>query len=254
MATATQSSSRTLQIKEDLVQQIVHLRLPSPRLLHRGPDLLRRQHEPIVPAVRQLDQPRELCAAGPVHIICGAPDEAVQHRAGGAKRVRRAAARELPVAALVIIQSHGVADARGGARPLARLRRVQRLVVAPGPQEVLRVAVPVDVQPDARARGRAEPVDEGREPLVLGAAGGGRPRVGLGAGVRGGAARVGRPGVGPVAVDVDADAGLVGGGRRRGLAGLAPEAVRGLGVDEAWWEWERGMRDGSGAWFPRYTS
>lgn len=128
----------------------------------------------------------------------------------------------------------GLADDGGGFRPLAELGRVEGLLVAEGGEDVLAVAVPVDEELDLG--GVAEPADEAVEPPVLGGVGGSLAAVGLGARVGGGAARVGVPAELPVAVDVAAVAGWVGCVGRGGLSVLSPEAVGGLGVDEAWSE------------------
>lgn len=96
--------------------------------------------------------------------------------------------------------------------------------------------MPVDEQLDALAfLGGLEPVakSSGLGGIALGCA-----LEVLGAGVGRGAAADG-PLVGPVAVDVVADAGAAG----DGLAVFTPETVIGLGVDEAWfvkyWDWMR---------------
>lgn len=103
---------------------------------------------------------------------------------------------------------------------LAQIIRVQRAVEAPGREDVLAVAVPVDVQLDSR--GVAEGVDERREALILGRVVGcfapvhGRARVGACA------QRVAVPFVAPVAVDVAPDARLVRRRWRRRLSVLTP--------------------------------
>ncbi len=90
--------------------------------------------------------------------------------------------------------------------------------------------MPVNVELNALAVG--EGLGEGHECLVFCRVAGGQALVSLVAGVGGGA--VGEfPLVWPVAVDICSDTGLAG----AGLAVLAPEAVVGLGVDEAWWVW-----------------
>lgn len=108
----------------------------------------------------------------------------------------------------------GILGGDGGAR------------VAVGGHEELRVGVEVDEELQAlRGLGLGQPGGEGSG--LGGVAGRGALEV-LGAGVGGGAAGDG-PLVGPVAVDVVAEAAAAGGG----LAVLAPQAVGGLGVDEA---------------------
>lgn len=127
----------------------------------------------------------------------------------------------------------GAVDGADGGRVDAHEGLLQRVVGRPGvavvaerAEDVLAVAVPVDVQLDAPAGGQSR--SEGGQAAHLGRVAGGLALVGLVAGVGGRAARDG-PLVGPVAVDVGADAALAG----PGLAVLAPETVGCLRVDEA---------------------
>jgi hypothetical protein len=92
--------------------------------------------------------------------------------------------------------------------------------------------VPVDEELDTYII--TELTEELVETLVLGRVGRLLAAVGLGAGVGGVAAGGGVPAEFPVAVDVDAVAGLVGGGGGGWLTVLAPETVGGLAVEEAW--------------------
>ena len=80
-----------------------------------------------------------------------------------------------------------------------------RLVVAVGEEDVLAVGVPVDVE--FYSGGGVEGLDEVGQARILGGVRGRFAGVGFGAWIRRGAARVGVPREGPVAVDVAADAG-----------------------------------------------
>ncbi|CAG9983104.1 unnamed protein product [Clonostachys byssicola] len=199
------------------------LPLPSPLLLGRGEDQLRRQHEPIVAQVPQLDRVRKLSATDTIDVVRGSARGGVEDGAAGSKGVGGTVGRRV---------ADGLADHGGGLGPLAQLGGVEGLLVAEGGEDVLAVAVPVDEELDLG--GVAEAADEAVEPLVLGGVGWCFAAVGLGARVCGGAARVGVPAELPVAVDVAAVAGWVGCVGGRGLSVLAPEAVGCLGVDEAW--------------------
>ncbi len=190
-----------------------------PLLLRRRQDLRRRQHKPTGPtasARTQLNRPRQLRLAHILDVIRAAPRRGIQRAAARSHRPARA--------------THG-SDPRPQAlrqrQLLSVVGRARLAVVAIRQKDVLPVAVPVDVELDAFVG--SEGGGEGREGLHLGRVAGGLAFVGLGAGGRGGAAGE-LPLVGPVAVDVGADAGLTG----AGLAVLAPETVVGLGVDEAW--------------------
>lgn len=89
--------------------------------------------------------------------------------------------------------------------------------------------MPVNVQLDTGTV--TQLAGESIEASVLGAVGGLDTLVGLGAGVGGGAERVGVPAELPVTVDVAADTG---GAAGAGLAVLAPQTVGNLAVDETW--------------------
>ena len=118
-------------------------------------------------------------------------------------------------------------------RPLAQLRCIERLVESIRRQDILSITVPIDVKLDTGTSSQL--AHETIETLDLGGVAGLLALVGLGAWVGGGAAGVGAPCEGPVAVDVAADAGWVyaGGGA---LSVFAPETVDVLGVDESWGE------------------
>lgn len=109
--------------------------------------------------------------------------------------------------------------------------------VAVGLEGVLPEAVEVDEELDAV--GLLDLLGELDEGADLGRVAGRDAAVGLGTGVVGGTAGE-VPVVGPVAVAVGTDAGRAG----ARLAVLAPEAVGGLGVDEAW----RGVSKVEGPW------
>ncbi|VUC20318.1 unnamed protein product [Clonostachys rosea] len=186
-------------------------------------DLVRRQHKTIVAQIAQLNRVGELRTADAIHMIRGGTSRSVEDGTAGPKRVRRARGGRI---------ADGLADDGGGLCPLAELGGVEGLLVAEGGEDVLAVAVPVDEELDARRV--AQLADELVESFILGGVGGGLAAVGLGARVGGGAAGVGVPAELPVAVDVAAVAGWVCCVGGRGLSVLAPEAVGGLGVDEAW--------------------
>lgn len=193
-----------------------HSHQSSPGLPNSRLDLVGRQHKPIRALIPQLIRIRILSLTNLINMINRRAGRRIQRRARRAKRVRRA--------------GNG-ADSSSRARGDGAVRGVVlddgAAAVAERPQDVLAVAVHVEVEADA-ARG-AQLVDLGAQAEVLGGVTGGYALVGLGAGARGGAARCG-PLVGPVAVDVAAEAAVSG----HGLAVLAPEAVAGLGVGEAW--------------------
>jgi hypothetical protein len=156
----------------DLIQQPG---LPSPLLIDRRPDMLRRQHKPAL-ARRprpQLQRPRVIRPKRAVVEIPPRPRREVQHLARGADRV--------------LVPALGEDGGRDALADLAharqRLGQVLGLAApAPGREDELRVRVPVDVGADALAGGR-ELGRERREDLVLGRVAGGEPLEGLGAGV-----------------------------------------------------------------------
>lgn len=104
----------------------------------------------------------------------------------------------------------------------------------PRREDQLRVRVEVDEGADAGTLGVGQADGEAVDGLVLGRVAWRDAAVGLPAGVGRGAALggFGVPFEDPVAVAVGADAGCVEGWA--GLAVFAPEAIVGLGVDEAW--------------------
>lgn len=136
-----------------------------------------------------------------------------------------------------------MADASGktrGERALGGVvGRPSGAVVPVRQQNVLAVRVPVDVEPDALVG--LELLSKSDEGRVLGGVTGGDALVGLGARAGGGAPRE-LPLVGPVAVDVGSDAR----GAGAGLAVLAPEALVGLGVDEAFFKESKENKERSG--------
>jgi hypothetical protein len=186
-------------------------------LTARGQDVARRHGEARAAAAgrTQLVRPGQLSAGrgvGPVETAAGGLVDGLAGRAVGEA------------------EAVDAADGRGDTAGQTHLRVVvggaRAAAVAEGQQDQLAERVPVDVPLDADA---GEGVDVADEGLVLGRVAGGDAAVRLGAGARGGAAGDG-PLVGPVAVDVGADAA----GAGADLAVLAPETVVGGGVDEAW--------------------
>jgi len=90
------------------------------------------------------------------------------------------------------------------------------------------LAVAVDIEVQSNTTRVTQLVDLGGEDAVLWSIARSLALVGLGAWARGGAAGY-LPFVGPVAVDIAADAGVT----ADGLTVLAPQTVGGLGVDKA---------------------
>jgi len=96
--------------------------------------------------------------------------------------------------------TNSLADQRSGLGPLSKLRCVKVFLVAEGREDILSVAVPVDVQ--RNADGIAKLADKFIETLVLWSVGGLLTTINLGAGICGSTALVGVPAEFPVAVDI----------------------------------------------------
>lgn len=209
---------RHLHDRQDILEAL-------PLLLHVGTDLLHGEDKAARGSrVRpQLDGPRKL-----------RPD-------GARVPVGRAAGRDVELAAAGAVHVPGPVDLEDavGVAPRDRDLAVEVLghalvAVAVRLERVLAVAVEVDEVLDAVGLlDLLSPLDEGGD---LGRVARREAAIRLSARVVGGAARV-LPVVRPVAVAVGSNAGRVG----TGLAVLSPEAVVGLGVDEAW---DGTIRDG----------
>lgn len=207
--------SRALSIKEDLVQQSQHDLHPLPLLLRRGTNLVRGQHEAKVARIAQLNRIAPIRLTSTIDIIHTTPRRRIERATAGPKSERNTI--DLP---------YGVGHQPRQVDMLAQVVGVQRAVEPPRREDVLPVAVPVDVELDtARV---AQRVHELRQPLVLRRVARRLALVHQRARVSGSPQRVAVPLVRPVAVDVPPEAGLVGRRRWRRLPVLAPEAFRRL--------------------------
>lgn len=206
-------------VKEDLIEVADQYLLTHPLFLSSRPDLIRRQHEAEISRVPQLNSVRKLSSSNLIHVIGSCARGSVQRRPARTKR--ESGAR---IGAVANRLAH--VGSRFG--PFPELGRVAGFVGAVGREDVLAVAVPVDVELDPLRV--ADVAQELVEALVFGRVGGGFAPVGLRARVRGRAAVVGVPSEFPVPVYVASEAGAVAGA---GLPVLSPESLGGLGVNES---------------------
>jgi len=211
--------------------------LPRPLLPHNRPNLLRRQHKPnTARSVRgaQFHRPRMVRAAHSVMMVA---------RVTG-REIQNLTTRSRQILAATRAGRFNCSRCSGCDFEHAVDRFRERIAgEAPGSEDELAVGVEVDEGADAGASGVRGGGVAGRGGefdgqavygLVLGRVAWGFTTVGLAAGVwsRAALGGFGVPFEDPVAVAVGSEAGCVDVWAR--LAVFAPEAVAGLGVEEAW--------------------
>ena len=174
-----------------------------PLFLRSAPNPLRGQHEAKITSIRKLNRVRKVGATNSIEVIRRSTSGRIQCSTTRPKRKCRT-----PIRAV----TDDFTQNRRRLRPLAQLGCIPLLFGTERREDVLTIAVPVDIQLDAD--GIAQLPDVRIKALVLDCVRGLLAAVRLSAGILRGPERVRVPAVFPVAVDVGAEAGLA--GRRRG--------------------------------------